>query len=125
MRPNAPGTILDASALLALPRSIYARTLVDVSIREGRPLVIPAASLYAAALQGADPDDFDTIDYTVTALSQTAIPGMLAIARTATGPIDWDLCQVAWEATATGYPVLTDNPGPYAYLSIPIDLELI
>jgi hypothetical protein len=125
VRPTAAGTILDASALLALPRSIYARTLVDVSVRERRPLVIPATSLYIAALGGAEPADFDTTDYTVTALAQAIVPGMLAIARAATGPLDPDLCHVAWEATVTGYPVLTDNPGPYAHLSIGIDLDLI
>lgn len=125
MRPTAAGTILDASALLALPRSIYARTLVDVSVQERRPLVIPAASLYAAALHGADPTDFDTADFTVTPVSQTVVPGMVAVARTATGAADFDLCQVVWEATVTGYPVLTDNPGPYAYLPARIDLDLI
>lgn len=125
MRPTAAGTILDASALIALPQSIFARTLVDISIRERRPLVIPSAGLYVAALAGADPDDFDTPEYTVTPVSQVAVPGMAAIARSAAGPTGLDLCQVAWEAQVTGYPVLTDNPGPYAYLAVPIDLELI
>ncbi|MEI4420378.1 hypothetical protein V9056_10755, partial [Streptococcus agalactiae] len=122
---TAAGTILDASALLALPRSIYARTLIDVSVQEGRPLVIPASSLYVAALGGTDPADFDTADYTVTPVGQSVVPGMVAIARTATGTVDFDLVHVVWEATVTGYPVLTDNPGPYAYLSAPVDLDLI
>ncbi|WP_280427824.1 hypothetical protein [Nocardia brasiliensis] len=125
MRPNAPGTILDASALIALPRSIYARTMVDFSVREGRPLIIPAASLYAAALAGIAPETFDADGYTVTPVSQSTVPGMAALASTATGDIGIDYVQVAWEAQVTGYPVLTDNPGPYAYLNVPIDLELI
>ncbi|MGY5210007.1 hypothetical protein [Nocardia gipuzkoensis] len=125
MRPTAAGTILDASALVALPRSIYARTLIDISVRERRPLVIPASSLYTAALTGADPADFDTADYTITSVSQAIVPGMLAVARTSTAPIPLDLAHVAWEAQVTGYPVLTDNPGPYALLTMPIDLELL
>ncbi|MEU2043815.1 hypothetical protein [Nocardia niwae] len=125
MRPTAAGTILDASALVTLPRSIYARTLVDISVRERRPLVIPAASLYIAALAGADPTDFDTADYTVTPVSQAIVPGMLAVAQTSTAPIPLDLAHVAWEAQVTGYPVLTDNPGPYALLPLPLDLELL
>lgn len=125
MRPNAPGTILDASVLVALPRSFYAQTLIGVSIREQRPLVIPAAALYAASLAGVDPADFDTSDYTVTPVSQAVVPGMTLIGTTATGTVDVDLVQVAWEAQVTGYPVLTDNPGPYAYLNVSIDLEVI
>lgn len=125
MRPNAPGTILDASALIALPRSIYARTLVSFSIRERRPLVIPSTSLYVAALGGADPADFDTADFTVTPLSQAIVPGLVALANAATGPLSTDVCHAAWEATVTGYPVLTADTGPYAPLGAGIDLDLI
>jgi hypothetical protein len=125
VRPNAPGTILDTSLLAALGRSIYAKTIVDFSVREGRPLIIPAACLYAAALEGVAPELFDADGYTVTAMSQSVVPGMASLALAATGAVGMDHVQVAWEAVSTGYPVLTDNPGPYAYLNIPIDLEVI
>ncbi|WP_280381344.1 hypothetical protein [Nocardia wallacei] len=128
MRPTAAGTILDASALLALPRSIYAQTIVQFSLRERRPLVVPAASLYAAALAGADPADFDADGYTITPVSEVVVPGMVAVARTAPTPVGMDLIdtvQVVWEAQVTGYPVLTDNPAPYAVLDAPIDLEML
>ncbi|WP_040703998.1 hypothetical protein [Nocardia takedensis] len=125
MRPTAAGTILDASALIALPRSIYARTLVELSVRERRPLVIPAASLYAATIGGADPADFDADAFTVTPVSQAIVPGMAMVARTAVAAIGTDLCQVAWEAQVTGYPVLTGDPDLYAALGVPIDLETL
>lgn len=125
MRPSAPGTILDASALIVLTRSIYAQTIVDFSVREGRPLIIPAASLYTAALAGVVPEVFHADGYTVTPVNQAVIPGMAALARASSGSLGVDDIQVVWEAQVTGYPVLTDNPGPYAHLTIPIDLEVI
>ncbi|MEV0766500.1 hypothetical protein [Nocardia sp. NPDC050435] len=125
MRPTAAGTILDASALVALPRSLYARTLVDVSVREGRPLIIPAAALYTAALAGADPADFDAADWAITPVTATIVAGLVMITQTATAPVGLDIAQVAWEAEITGFPVLTDNPGPYAGLAAGLDLDVL
>ncbi|MGW4370487.1 hypothetical protein ACWEKT_33075 [Nocardia takedensis] len=125
MRPTAAGTILDASALLALPHSIYGQVLVQMSVREHRPLVIPATSLYTAALAGTDPADFDAIGFTVTPLSQAIVPGLVLIGHNATAAISTDLAHVAWEAQATGYPVLTADADPYRALAAPPDLEII
>ncbi|MEU4841760.1 hypothetical protein [Nocardia testacea] len=125
MRATAPGTILDASALTALPRSIYAQTIVEFSLRERRPLVVSATSLYVAALAGVDPADFDAFGWTVTPVSQSVVPGLVAVAESASGPVALDIAHVGWESQVTGYPVLTDNPGPYAALSVPVDLEII
>lgn len=125
MRPTAAGTILDASALLELPRSLFGQVLIEMSVREHRPLVIPATSLYIAALAGADPTDFDAAGFTVTPLSQAIVPGLTLIARSAGGPIGADLAHIAWEAHATGYPVLTADAGPYRALTVPVDLEIL
>ncbi|MGW0181297.1 hypothetical protein [Nocardia sp. NPDC003345] len=125
MRPTAAGTILDASALLELPRSLFGQVLVEMSVREHRPLVIPATSLYTAALAGADPADFDAAGFTVTPLSQSIVPGLVLIGHTATAPVGPDLAHVAWEAQATGYPVLTADAGPYRALTVPVDLEIL
>ncbi|MFC8044826.1 hypothetical protein [Nocardia sp. NPDC057353] len=125
MRPTAAGTILDASALLALPHSVYGQALIEISVREHRPLVIPATSLYTAALAGADPADFDAVGFTVTPLSQVIIPGLVLLGHTAGASISTDLVHVAWEARAAGYPVLTADPDPYRVLSAPPDLEVI
>jgi hypothetical protein len=125
VRPNSPGTILDASVLIALPRSIYAQTIIDLSVRMGRPLVIPAAALYAAVVAGIDPAAFDADGYTITPVNQAIIPGLAALARTASGPVELEIVHTAWEAHSTGYPVLTESPGPYAYLTIGIDLEIL
>ncbi|WP_433193799.1 hypothetical protein ACQP1G_34140 [Nocardia sp. CA-107356] len=125
MRPTAAGTILDASALVALPRSIYAQTVIGFSVRERRPLVIPATSLYVATLAGADPSDFDADGFTVTPFSQAIVPGVALVAQTATAPITPDIAHVAWEAQVTGYPVLTGDPAPYGQLNVSIDLEIL
>lgn len=125
MRPTAAGTILDASALVALPRSIYAQTVIGFSVRERRPLVIPATSLYAATLAGADPSNFDADGFTVTPFSQAIIPGVALVAQSATVPISPDIAQVAWEAQVTGYPVLTGNPVAYEHLNVSLDLEIL
>ncbi|WP_328435531.1 hypothetical protein [Nocardia puris] len=125
MRPTAAGTILDSSALIALPRSIFAQTVLSFSVRERRPLVIPATSLYTAVLAGADPEDFDADGFTVVPLSQPIVPGVALVAQTAHAPIGADTAQVVWEAQVTGYPVLTDNPDQYAAVTVPIDLEVI
>ncbi|WP_067646424.1 hypothetical protein [Nocardia harenae] len=125
MRPAAAGTILDASALLALPRSIYGQVLIEMSVREHRPLVIPAASLYTAALAGADPADFDAAGFTVIALSQAIVPGLVLLGRSALAHIGPELAHIAWEARATGYPVLTANAAPYRDLAAPPDLEIL
>lgn len=129
MNRLAAGAILDASALRALAGSIYARTVVDVAVRERRPLLIPATCLYRAALPddhgaAADPADFDTTDFVVTPLSQEIVPALVAVAA-AGGPIGIDICHAAWEAAATGYSVLTGDPGRYRPLAGRIDLDII
>lgn len=87
--------------------------------------MIPATSLYAAVLAGADPADFDAHGFTVIPLSQAIVPGVALVAQTATAPIASDVAHVAWEAQVTGYPVLTDNPVAYEHLNVPIDLEAL
>ncbi|WP_280471844.1 hypothetical protein [Nocardia cyriacigeorgica] len=94
-------------------------------MRERRPLVIPATSLYVAVLAGADPADFDAHGFTVTPFSQAVIPGIAMVAQTAHAAIGTDIAQVSWEAQVTGYPVLTDNPGLYVDVQVPIDLEVL
>ncbi|MFI9509242.1 hypothetical protein [Nocardia sp. NPDC052566] len=76
-------------------------------------------------LAGTDPADFDAVGFTVTPLSQLIVPGLVVVANAAAGPIDLDIAHVAWESQVTGYPVLTDDPGPYANLNMPIDLEIL
>ncbi|MGY1871970.1 hypothetical protein [Nocardia gipuzkoensis] len=125
MRPTAAGTILDASALVALPRSIYAQTVIGFSVRERRPLVIPATSLYVAVVAGAAPADFDAHGFTITPFSQAIVPGVALVAQSAATSIPPDVAHVAWEAEVTGYPVLTDDPSAYAYLGVTLDLEVL
>ncbi|MGW4125202.1 hypothetical protein [Nocardia sp. NPDC004711] len=125
MRPTAAGTILDASALLALLRSIYAQTVIGFSFQERRPLVIPATSLYVATMAGADPTDFDAHGFTVTPFSHAVVPGIALVAQTTTAPTAADVAQVAWEAQVTGYPVLTGSPTVYAHLGVAIDLGML
>ncbi|PXX66906.1 hypothetical protein DFR70_103661 [Nocardia tenerifensis] len=125
MRPTSAGTILDASALTALRRSIFAQTVVQFSVREQRPLVIPATSLYVAVLAGANAADFDASGYTVIPFSQAIVPGVAAVALTAGAPIAPDVAHVVWEAQVTGYPVLTDDPAVYGSINVPIDLEVL
>ena len=125
MRPTAAGTILDASALVALRRSIFAQTVVQFSARVHRPLVIPATSLYVAVLAGADPADFDAHGYTVIPFSQAIVPGVALVAQGATAPVAPDVAHVVWEAQVTGYPVLTDNPAAYEHVNAPLDLEVL
>lgn len=125
MRPTAAGTIIDSSALVALRRSIFAQTVVQFSVREQRPLVIPATSLYIAVLAGADAADFDTHGFTVIPFTAPIVPGVALIAQTASGFVPPDIAHTAWEAQATGYPVLTDNAAAYEHLSVPIDLEVL
>jgi hypothetical protein len=87
--------------------------------------VIPATSLYVAVLAGADAADFDAHGFTVIPFTAPIVPGVALIARTTGGFVPPDIAHTAWEAQATEYPVLTDNPAAYQHLSVPIDLETL
>ncbi|MFF0529544.1 hypothetical protein ACFYT3_14240 [Nocardia amikacinitolerans] len=99
--------------------------MIGFSVRERRPLVIPATSLYVAALAGADPSDFDAHGFTVTPFSQAIVPGVALVAQSAATAIPPDVAQVVWEAEATGYPILTNDPTSYADLGVTLDLEVL
>ena len=126
MRSDAPGFVLDASALGALPRSAYAQALIRMYARLDRPIVIPAAALARAAGNGTvDAADFDPPEFTVTALNQAAAPGLAAVLGTARAPMTVEAAHAVYEAATTGYPVVTADTAAYDGLTVPIDLEVL
>ncbi len=124
MRPDVPGFVLDATACAAAPRSIFARTLIQMYARQERPIVVPAAALVAACATGAvDAEEFEPAEFTVTALAEGIVPAVALIIASATAPTSIEVAHAAYEAVATGYPVLTTRPQLYEVLTVPVDVE--
>src|SRR5947208_9981271 len=75
MRPDVPGVILDAGALVTARSSTYLRTIIRVYAREDRPIVVPATALVIAAATGQiEAAELDPPEITVTALTQATAP---------------------------------------------------
>lgn len=124
MRSDAPGFVLDASALAALPRSAYAQALVRVYTELDRPIVIPACALVAACVTGRiRPAQFDPPEFSVTALNQAVVPAVAKVIADATSALSIDTAHAVYEAASTGFPVVTANSDAYAGLTITVDIE--
>jgi hypothetical protein len=124
VRPDVPGFVLDATACAAAPRSIFARTLIRMYARQERPIVVPAAALVAACATGdVDAEEFEPAEFTVTALAEGIVPAVALIIATASAPTTIDVAHAAYEAVATGYPVVTVRPELYEVLTVPVDVE--
>ncbi|MGH3655665.1 MAG: hypothetical protein ACRDUA_03305 [Micromonosporaceae bacterium] len=124
MRPEVPGFILDASALRVSRHSLFARTLISRYARQDRPIVVPAAALVAAAgADWIDPAELDAPAITVTALTQAIAPAVALIMAGASAAPLVETAHTAYEAVATGYPVLTADRALYEKLAVRIDLE--
>jgi hypothetical protein len=124
VRPDVPGFVLDATALVAAPRSIFARTLIRMYVRNERPIVVPATALVVACATGAvTPEEFDPAEFTVTALTQSIVPAVALIIASASAPTPVEVAHAAYEAAATGYPVVTTRPQAYRALTTHIDVE--
>jgi hypothetical protein len=120
---NPAGIILDASAIVALPRSFYARSLVRVFAKNDRPIVVPALALTAACLTGETQAAwFDPPQYTVTAVNQPVVARLVDIIRRMTGPVPLDIAHCGYEALTTGFPLVTATGSPYAGLPEPVEL---
>lgn len=124
MRSDAPGIVLDATALTAAPASTYVQALIRVCADLDRPIVVPAAALVAALASGSvDAADFDPPHFHVTALTQATAPALAYIIATATAPIGMDTAHAAYEAASTGFPIITTRGDAYSALRVPVDLE--
>jgi hypothetical protein len=120
---TAAGIILDPSAIVALPTSFYARTLVRVFAKQDRPIVVPALALTAACLTGrTDPAWFDPPEYTVTAVNDAVIPGLVRVVNAMTRPAALDVIHCAYEALTTGFPIVTAAGDLYTGLPQPVEL---
>lgn len=124
MRPDVPGFILDATALRAAPGSVFVRTLISLYASRQRPIVVPATALVVAAGAGwIHAAELDPPAITVTVLTQAIAPAVALIISGSTHQIPPEVAHVAYEAVATGYPVLTTEPAAYADLAVSIDIE--
>jgi hypothetical protein len=124
VRPDVPGVILDAGALRTARASSYLRTVIRVYVREDRPIVVPATALVVACATGdIEAAELDPPEITVTALTQAIAPAVALLMSTATRPIPIEVAHTAYEASATGYPVVTTDAGAYAGLAVHVDVE--
>ena len=124
MRPDVPGVILDAGALRTARASIYLRTIIRVYAREDRPIVVPATALVLACASGdIDAAELDPPEITVTSLTQAIAPAIALLMSAATRPVSIEVAHTAYEASATGYPVVTTDAGWYFGLAVQVDVE--
>jgi hypothetical protein len=124
MRSDAPGFVLDASALAVVRRSTYAQALIRVYADLDRPIVVPAAALVTAYAAGdVDAAEFDPPQFTVTALNQAVAPAVALIISAARTAVGIDTAHAAYEAATTGYPVVTTDAARYGGLAVVIDVE--
>ncbi|NUS45482.1 MAG: hypothetical protein HOQ24_17545 [Mycobacteriaceae bacterium] len=124
MKHDAAGVVLDTSALCRTHTSHYLQALIVWHANDFRPMIIPSVALAAAAVTGrVAAVEFDPHPFTVTALSQAIVPAVALIASTAKTPIGLDIAHAAYEARATGYPIVTDRPDLYQALAVDVDLE--
>lgn len=124
MRPDIPGVILDTGALRTAKTSIYVRTIIRVYSRDERPIVVPSTSLVMACSTGhLETWELDPPEITVTALTQTIAPAIAYLMASANRPVPIDVAHTAYEASATGYPVVTTDAGAYSGLAVDIDVE--
>jgi hypothetical protein len=124
VRPNVPGVILDAGALRTARASIYLRTIIRVYVREDRPIVVPATALVVACATGdIEAAELDPPEITVTALTQAIAPAVALLMASASRPVPIDVAHAAYEASATGYPVVTTDAEWYGGLAVAVDVE--
>ena len=124
MRPDIPGVILDAGALRTARTSIYLRTIIRVYARAERPIVVPATALVVACAAGdIEAAELDPPEITVTALTQAIAPAVALLIATARNPIPIEIAHSAYEASATGYPVVTTDAAAYSHLAVHVDVE--
>lgn len=124
MRSDAPGFVLDASALAMVRGSTYVQALIRVYAELDRPIVVPAAALVAACATGAViAAEFDPPQFTVTALTQAVVPAVAQLISTTRGGLAIDAAHAAYEAATTGYPVVTASADSYAGLNVTITVE--
>lgn len=124
MKPEIPGVILDATALRTARTSIYVRTIIRVYARQERPVVVPATALVVAVASGdIEPAELDPPEITVTALTQTIAPAVAHLIASAIRPVPIEVAHAAYEASVTGYPVVTADAGAYSGLAIRVDVE--
>ena len=124
MRPDVPGVILDASALRTARQSIYVRTIIRVYARSDRPIVVPSTALVVACAAGdIEAAELDPPEITVTALTQAIAPAVAYLMSSAIRRVSIETAHTAYEASATGYPVVTTDAGAYAGLAVEVDVE--
>jgi hypothetical protein len=124
VRPDVPGVVLDAGALRTARSSIYLRTIIRVYVREDRPIVVPATALVLAAATGEiEAAELDPPEITVTALTQAIAPAVALLMASASRPVPIEVAHTAYEASATGYPVVTTDPDWYSGLAVRVDVE--
>lgn len=126
MRPGAAGIVIDTSALSVARVSLYLQSLIQVHAEHERPMIVPATALVTACVGGRiSAEELDPPEFTVTALSQAIVPAIAVIVTSARGPVGIDVAHAAYEASATGYPVVTADPAPYRRLAVTIDVETL
>jgi hypothetical protein len=92
--------------------------------RQERPIVVPAAALVAACATGTvDAEEFEPAEFTVTALAEGIVPAVALIIASATAPTSIEVAHAAYEAVATGYPVVTARPQLYEVLTVHVDVK--
>jgi len=124
VRPDVPGVILDAGALVTARSSTYLRTIIRVYAREDRPIVVPATALVIAAATGQiEAAELDPPEITVTALTQATAPAVALLMASATRPVPIEVAHAAYEASATGYPVVMTDAAWYSDLAVRVDVE--
>jgi len=121
---NSPGIVLDASAIVALPGSAYAQSLVRVFAKMNRPIIVPALSLAAACLTGrVRAAAFDDPAFTVTAVSQPMVPDLVDLVLTSVIPLTLDSAQAAHHAVTGGSVLVTAAGDRYRGLASPVWLD--
>ena len=124
MRRDAPGVILDASVLRTARANIYVRTIIRFYAHANRPIVVPSTALVLACASGdIEAAELDPPEITVTALTQAIAPAVAHLMASAGRRVPIEVAHTAYEAAATGYPIVTTDADAYTGLAVELNVE--